>query len=146
MLPSSALVTVADRTDNCHGRAAAPTTVSGMAEAEVDDYLSRLDQSCRDTLQEMRHRILRVIPDAEQGLSYGLPVFRVQGKPLAGLAAFRNHLSYLPHSGSVLTALGERLSGYIATQGSLHFAVGRPLPQDLIGALLQARMVQTGLT
>ena len=49
------------------------------------------------------------VPDADQGLSYGMPAFKVQGKTVAGFAAFTNHLSYLPHSGSVLAELGNEV-------------------------------------
>jgi hypothetical protein len=32
-----------------------------------------------------------------------VPAFVVNGKAVAGFAAFKSHLSYLPHSGSVLS-------------------------------------------
>jgi hypothetical protein len=47
-----------------------------------------------------------MVPEAEQVISYRVPAFRVDGKTVAGLAAF-NHLSYLPFSGSVLPRLTE---------------------------------------
>jgi uncharacterized protein YdhG (YjbR/CyaY superfamily) len=56
-----------------------------------------------------------------------------------------NHLSYLPHSGSVLPALASELTGYEGTRGSLHFAIDEPLPRDLVDKLLTARMKQLGL-
>jgi hypothetical protein len=30
-----------------------------------------------------------------------MPAFRMHGKTVAGFAAFKDHLSYLPHSGTV---------------------------------------------
>ena len=84
---------------------------SGSAN-DIDGYLRALDQPKRGTLEEMRRRILDVIPKAEQCLSYSVPAFKIQGKTVAGLAAFKNHLSYLPHSGSVLAQLHDELSGY----------------------------------
>ena len=62
-------------------------------------------------------RSSRVVPDAEQCISYGAPAFKVQGKTIAGFAAFKNHLSYLPHSGSVLSALGDELDRYEKSKG-----------------------------
>ena len=50
-----------------------------------------------------------MVPDAEQGISYAVPGFKVAGKTIAGFAAFKNHLSYLPHSGSVFHELAEEL-------------------------------------
>jgi uncharacterized protein YdhG (YjbR/CyaY superfamily) len=93
----------------------------------------------------MRRRILEVIPDAEQCLSYAVPAFKVQGKTVAGLAAFKNHLSYLPHSGSVLAVLARETAGYSQTGGSLHFPVDTPLPRPLVKWLLITKMREVGL-
>jgi uncharacterized protein YdhG (YjbR/CyaY superfamily) len=116
-----------------------------MTAEEIDRYLAGVEEPTRGTLEEMRRRILEVIPDAEQCLSYALPAFKMQGKTVAGLAAFKNHLSYLPHSGSVLAALAKETRGYTQTGGSLHFPVDTPLPRPLIKKLLTIRMRQAGL-
>ena len=97
-----------------------------MTAEDIDRYLAGVEEPTRGTLEEMRRRILEVIPDAEQCLSYALPAFKMQGKTVAGLAAFKNHLSYLPHSGSVLAALAKETRGYTQTGGSLHFPVDTP--------------------
>ena len=78
-----------------------------MAAADVDAYLRGVAEPGRATLEEMRRRILLVVPEAEQVISYAVPGFKVEGKTVAGLAAFKNHLSYLPHSGSVLAVLAD---------------------------------------
>jgi uncharacterized protein YdhG (YjbR/CyaY superfamily) len=111
-----------------------------MAPQEIDRYLAALGEPERTTLEELRRSILAVIPDAEQCISYGMPAFKVGGKTVAGFAAFKNHLSYLPHSGSVLEKLGEDLASYQSTKGSLHFAVGEPLPQGLVKKLVHTRL------
>lgn len=91
-------------------------------------------------LEALRGTILAVIPDAEQGISYGMPAFRLHGKTIAGFAAFKDHLSYLPHSGKVLGELAGDLSGYTMTKGSLHFPVDRPLPRAVVERLIAARL------
>jgi uncharacterized protein YdhG (YjbR/CyaY superfamily) len=116
-----------------------------MTAEDIDHYLAGLEEPKRATLEEMRRRILQVIPDAEQCLSYGVPAFKLQGTTVAGLAAFKNHLSYLPHSGSVLATLAQDTAGYAQTTGSLHFPVDTPLPMPLIKKLLTTRMRQAGL-
>ncbi|MGZ4619267.1 MAG: iron chaperone [Frankiaceae bacterium] len=78
-----------------------------MSAAEVDAYLDRLDEPKRSTLSQLRHDILGAVPDAEQCVSYAVPVFKVAGKTIAGFAAFKDHLSYLPHSGSVFPELAR---------------------------------------
>jgi uncharacterized protein YdhG (YjbR/CyaY superfamily) len=69
-----------------------------------------------------------------------------RGQDDRGFAAFKDHLSYLPHSGSVLGELGEAVAGYRTTKGSLHFPVDQPLPDDLVRSLVRTKMRQLGLT
>ncbi len=116
-----------------------------MAPQDIDSYLATVDEPKRTTLEELRRSILAVIPDAEQCISYGMPAFKVRGKTVAGFAAFKNHLSYLPHSGSVLEKLGGYLASYQSTKGSLHFAIDEPLPPGLVNKLVSTRMQELGL-
>ena len=113
-----------------------------MSSAEIDGYLADLEEPKRSTLQRLRQTILAVIPEAEEGISYGVPAFRLQGKVVAGFAAFKNHLSYLPHSGSVFPELGDELATYKMTSGSLHFPIDSPLPKSLVERLVRVRIAQ----
>lgn len=111
-----------------------------MSKGEIDEYLRGLDEPKRGTLQALRGTILEVVPDAEEGISYRVPAFRVHGKVVAGFAAFKDHLSYLPFSGSVLGQLGDELRGYTLTKSSLHFPIDRPLPEALVKKLIAVRL------
>jgi len=79
-----------------------------MAAAEIDRYLDRLEGPKRSTLIRLRHDILAVVPDAEQCISYAVPGFKVAGKTIAGFAAFKNHLSYLPQQWLGVPGYGRR--------------------------------------
>jgi uncharacterized protein YdhG (YjbR/CyaY superfamily) len=111
-----------------------------VAREEIDGYLAALDEPKRSTLEQLRQSIQDVVPDAEQGLAYRMPAFKVHGKTVAGFAAFKDHLSYLPHSGSVLADLGDEVAGYETSKGSLKFAVDKPLPKRLVKKLITSRM------
>jgi uncharacterized protein YdhG (YjbR/CyaY superfamily) len=108
----------------------------------VDEYLLALDEPKRATLSDLRDTIAAIVPDAEQCISYGLPAFKLRGKTIAGFAAFKNHLSYLPHSGSVLSLLAAETAAYTKTKGSLHFPVEQSLPRELVKKLLDARIAE----
>jgi hypothetical protein len=88
---------------------------------------------------------MAVVPEAEQCISYGTPAFKLQGKTVAGFAAFQNHLSYLPHSGSVRATLPDDVAPYETSKGSLKFAINKPLPKRLVKKLVHARMQDLGL-
>ena len=113
-----------------------------MATADVDAYLSGLEEPKRGTLQTLRRMILEIVPEAEQVISYRVPAFRVSGRTVAGFAAFRDHLSYLPFSGSVLSQLTDELDGYTRTKSALHFAVDQPLPEPLVRKLIAVRLAE----
>jgi uncharacterized protein YdhG (YjbR/CyaY superfamily) len=116
-----------------------------MAPIEIDRYLAGLDEPQRSTLEALRKSIMDVVPGAEQCISYGMPAFKVQGKTVAGFAAFKNHLSYLPHSGSVLATLPDDVAPYETSKGSLKFAINKPLPKRLVKKLIHTRMAELGL-
>lgn len=71
-----------------------------------------------------------------------MPAFRVEGKIVAGFAAFKSHLSYLPFSGSVLARLEDDLRGYTMTKSALHFPIDHPLPKGLVQRLITVRLDQ----
>ena len=113
-----------------------------MAAEEVDEYLRGVDEPKRSTLEALRGTILEIVPDAEQVISYRVPAFRVEGKTVAGFAAFRDHLSYLPFSGSVLGQLGDELREYTMTKSALHLPVDHPLPKDTVKKLIAVRLAE----
>lgn len=115
-----------------------------MSSDEVDRYLGALDEPSRAALEHLRATILAIVPDAEQGIAYGSPAFRVDGKAVAGFAAFKHHLSYLPHSGSVLATVADEVAGYTTSKGALQFGVDEPLPEDLVRTLIEARRRELG--
>jgi uncharacterized protein YdhG (YjbR/CyaY superfamily) len=115
-----------------------------MSSEEVDEYLDALEEPKRGTLQALRRTILEVVPEADQVISYGVPAFRLRGRTVAGFAAFKNHLSYLPFSGSTLGQLSGELDGYEMTKSSLHFPIDRPLPMAIVRKLIDVRLAEVG--
>ncbi len=111
-----------------------------MSRKEIDDYLAKLDEPKRSTLQKLRRTIQSIVPKADEGISYGMPAFRLDGKVIAGFAAFKNHLSYLPHSGSVLAELADDVAGYVTSKGALQFSIDKPLPKTLVKKLIAVRL------
>jgi uncharacterized protein YdhG (YjbR/CyaY superfamily) len=109
---------------------------------EIDQYLDALEEPKRTTLAQLRRTILDILPEAEQGISYGVPAFKVRGKAVAGFAAFKNHLSYLPHSGSVFPQLKDELKDYSTSSGALRFSIDQPLPESLVQKMIAVRLQQ----
>ncbi len=111
-----------------------------MSAEEVDAYLEALDEPKRSTLETVRRTILEIVPAAEQVISYRVPAFRTGGRTVAGLAAFRHHLSYLPFSGSVLPPPRRRAGGLHDDEERVALPRRPPLPEALIRKLIAARL------
>ena len=96
----------------------------------------------RETMLEMRNRILEIIPDAEEVVSYGMPAFKLDGRVLAGLLANKRHVGYYPFSGSILHLFPEELAKFSTTKSAIHVPVDKPLAKGLIKKLIRARIQQ----
>lgn len=116
-----------------------------MSAKDIDAYLRTVDQPKRATLEEMRRRILEVVPEADQLIAWGMPAFKVNGKYVAGFAAFKNHLSYFPYSGSVFEELADDLANYSYSKGALRFAIDKPLPKALVRTMIRITRRQAGV-
>lgn len=113
-----------------------------MSIEQIEAYLAGVDEPKRTTLEVLRQTILEIIPDAEPTISYKMPAFRLDGAVIAGFAAFRDHLSYLPFSGSVLGQLADELTGYEMTKSALHFPIDQPLPRTIVEKLIAVRRAE----
>jgi 3-methyladenine DNA glycosylase AlkD/uncharacterized protein YdhG (YjbR/CyaY superfamily) len=112
-----------------------------MPARDADAYLAKLSGAKRATLEKVRKAIRAAAPDAEEGMSYGMPAF-IQGKPIAGYSASADHCSYFPMSGSITKALAADLEAYETSKGGFRFPIGQPPPAVLIRKLVKARLAE----
>lgn len=107
----------------------------------VDDYLDAAPEPQRTTLRALRTTLRSLLPDAKETISYGVPAFVVDGTAIAGYAHAKRHCSYFPHSGDVIHRVEpELLAGYDWSKGTLRFPVDQPLPDALVGRLVEIRL------
>ena len=69
---------------------------------------------------------------ATEGIAYQMPAFYNGAKYLVSYAAFRDHCSFFPASGTVRDKVGDELRGYFSGKGTIQFMHDAPLPDDLI--------------
>lgn len=105
----------------------------------VDAYLAGVPAPQRRALEDVRKLILSVAPDARQTISYGLPAF-VVGKARVGFAAFKEHCTFFPFSGSFLDDYWDDLEGFGGTKSGVHFTPEHPLPRALLRRMVKARL------
>ena len=118
----------------------APGKASSDGAAAVEAYVSGFSEPVQTTLRQLRQVIRSAVPaQAVEVISYGIPAFALP-KPFFGYAAFKNHVSVLPFSGSLFDSFAEELKPYTRTKSSLHLPFNKPLPAPLIRKLVRARL------
>jgi uncharacterized protein YdhG (YjbR/CyaY superfamily) len=110
--------------------------------SDVDGYLSEIPAAKRDALQKLRAAIRAAAPRAEEGFSYGLPAFRLNGRPLVCYGASAKHCSFFPMSPAVIRAHADELKKYETSKGTIRFPPEKPLPAPLVRKLVKARIAE----
>jgi uncharacterized protein YdhG (YjbR/CyaY superfamily) len=107
----------------------------------VDDYLAGLSPAERKVLGRVRRTIKDAAPDAEERISYRIPLYRQHGD-VVGFAAFKDHLSLFVTSSNVGERFADELEGFKVSNTTIHFSVEDPLPEELIEKIVRYRVEQ----
>jgi uncharacterized protein YdhG (YjbR/CyaY superfamily) len=108
----------------------------------VEAYFASLDQDRRAPLQKLRETIAAAAPGAEEGITYGMPGFLLDGRGLAGYMAFERHYSFFPMSPAAIDAHREELGDLVTGKGTISFEYGRRLPVKLVKAVVKTRLAE----
>ena len=115
-----------------------------MADPRVDDYLAALPDDQRDVLEKLRSDVARLVPDAVETITYGMPAFKLDGRFFLSYAAWKRHCSVYAIDDALLARHAEAIRGYGRTKGALHFSKAQPLPDALLEDLVRLRTGQIG--
>ncbi|MEZ3160571.1 DUF1801 domain-containing protein [Microbacterium sp. BWT-B31] len=105
----------------------------------VDDYLASLDPHDRAVVSHVFDVVRETIPGTEQGKSYGMPALLYRGKALISVMRTKKHIGVYPFSGLVPERIAASLEGFEFDKGTIRFQPERPLPDDAIRAIVEAR-------
>lgn len=105
----------------------------------VDNYISDFPEEIQSILEKIRTTIRKAAPGALEMISYGIPAFKFQGKPLVYFAAFKNHIGFYPTPKGI-EEFEKELSVYKQGKGSVQFPIDKPMPLKLIGKIVKYRM------
>lgn len=101
----------------------------------IDDFLKDTPAAQRTVLEHVRSVAKRMIPEAEEAISYGIPVIKHKGKYVIGFAPFKDHMSIFPGALAVET-VKDRLTGYKIAKGTIQFNVEKPIPDTLLKEII----------
>lgn len=83
-----------------------------------------------------------MVPEVEYGISYAMPACFYKGKPLISFLVTKKHLSIYPFSSRVVEEMRDKLDGFSVSPGTIRFSVEKPLPDKIMGEIIQRRMRQ----
>jgi|SRR6478609_3570789 len=116
----------------------------GVEASTVEEYLDRIGEPFGGALRTVRDRILTIVPEAEQVISYRVPVFRVGGKALVGLSATATQCSLLLMSPPAAAELAGMLGEGTISGATLHFPPAAPLGEETLRTVLAVRLREIG--
>lgn len=105
----------------------------------VDQYISTFPEDTKKLLEIVRKTIKKVAPRAQEGISYQIPVFKLNGNYLIYFAGFKNHISIYPAPRGY-KEFEDELSKYKGGKGTVQFELDKPLPLDLIKRIVKFRL------
>jgi len=113
----------------------------------IDDYLAKLPADQAACLQTLRDKIVALLPQAEEVMSYAMPGHRIGKSVIAGYAGFAKNCGFYPHSGGIIPAFAGELDarGFKYSKSGVNFTPAAPLPDDLLERIIAARLKEAGL-
>jgi uncharacterized protein YdhG (YjbR/CyaY superfamily) len=105
----------------------------------VDEYIAAQPEAIRPKLEQVRAAIRRAVPEALEGIGYGMPGYKLHGKPMLYFAGFKKHYSLFAASGSFFASLEDELRDYDRRKGTVHFPLTEPVPAKLISRIAKLR-------
>ena len=110
--------------------------------SRVQSYLTALSPDSRRLLKQVRETIRAAAPDAVEHFSYGIPGFRLDGKPLMWYAAFQAHMSLYPMTAAIKRVHADELQRYEMSKGTIRFPLSKPPSSALVKRLVKTRVAE----
>ncbi len=106
----------------------------------VDEYIQLIQEEARPAFEAFRSMLLNAVPDAEEGINYGMPCIKHNGI-LVYYACHKKHIGFYPYPNAI-KVFSKKLEGYVTSKGAIQFPLGKALPVELIQEIMQFRVAE----
>jgi uncharacterized protein YdhG (YjbR/CyaY superfamily) len=111
--------------------------------ASVDHYIASQPEDARATLERVRSAIRQSLPKAVEEISYNIPAYKLQGKPVLYFAGWKRHFSLYPAGARLIAAFQKELAAYEVEKSTIRFPLSGPVPVKLIARIAKFRAKET---
>ena len=113
-----------------------------MTHQSVDEYIAAQPMPAQPLLERVRATIRRALPGATEGISYQIPVYKLDGVMVLYFAGFQNHYSIYPATSRVIATLKKELAGRLHSKATIRFPLVDPIPARLITRVAKLRAAE----
>lgn len=111
----------------------------------VDEYIAAQPAAMRAILERVRRAIRKGMPRAEETISYGMPTYKMRGRPVIYFAGWKQHYSLYPANPRLVAAFRQELASYdVNDKGTIRFPLSEPVPTSLIAGIAKFRAEEVG--
>jgi uncharacterized protein YdhG (YjbR/CyaY superfamily) len=111
----------------------------------VNEYLASKPKDVQVILKQVRSTIRKAVPEAEEAISYQIPVYKLNGVPVLFFAGWKQHFSLYPASNDLVAEFKDELEPYELSKGTIRFPFSEPVPVPLIERIAKFRAKQLTL-
>ena len=108
----------------------------------VTAYIAGFPRPVQTLLKRVRAIVRKAVPSAEESISYQIPTYKLNGRPVIYFAAFKEHYSVYPSNTRLVAAFKEQLAGYEMSTGTIRFPLSQPVPVKLIERIAKFRATE----
>jgi uncharacterized protein YdhG (YjbR/CyaY superfamily) len=108
----------------------------------VADYIAAQPPQARRALRRVRATIRKALPSATEGISFRIPIYRLDGRMVLYFAGFQRHYSIYPATAGVKAALRNELAGFLHSKGTIRFSLEEAVPTRLITRIAKLRAAE----
>jgi uncharacterized protein YdhG (YjbR/CyaY superfamily) len=105
----------------------------------VNEYIASRPKAVQGVLRKLRTIIRKAIPEADEGISYQIPTYKLNGRPAVYFAGWTEHYSLYPASNNLVATLKKDLTPYKLTKGTIRFPLSEPIPVELVERIARIR-------
>jgi uncharacterized protein YdhG (YjbR/CyaY superfamily) len=105
----------------------------------VDEYIAGRPEAVRRILTRLRNIIRKAVPGAEESISYGIPTYKLRGRPVIYFAGWSKHYSLYPSGDRLVAAFKKQLAPYEINKGTIRFPLDEAVPVKLIESIAKFR-------